>query len=257
VIDTHIHLDQYKDVEISEIVNDASTEALIAVSMDLPSRQKNLALSKTYPKVKAAFGYHPEQALPTEKQFIELCSWMNEHRNEAIAIGEVGLPYYRRLEQKIAAQEYERSIELLETLIEIAQSWQKPLALHAVYDDAPVVCDLLEKYSWAKAHFHWFKGDPKTLTRMIENGYFVSITPDVVYEKEIQALVKMFPLEQLLIETDGPWPFEGIFSGMMTHPKMMEKSVEVIASIKRLPPAEVGAQLLQNARSFYQINISH
>lgn len=105
--------------------------------------------------------------------------------------------------------------------------------MHAVYDDAPMACDLLEKHSIEKVHFHWFKGDGKTIERMIANGYFISVTPDVVYEQEIQQIVNAYPLERIMIETDGPWPFEGPFKGKMTHPAMMAESVKQIAKIKK------------------------
>lgn len=55
LIDAHIHLDQYKDVEIPSLL--AEVEALIAVSMQLSSCQKTLHLAKVYPKVKAALGF--------------------------------------------------------------------------------------------------------------------------------------------------------------------------------------------------------
>ena len=77
-----------------------------------------------------------------------------------------------------------------------------------------------------KAHFHWFKGDQKTITRMIENGYFISVTPDVCYEKEIRDLVSIYPLEKMMVETDGPWPFEGPFQGQITHPSMIHQSIQ-------------------------------
>ena len=34
-----------------------------------------------------------------------------------------------------------------------------------IYEDAPLVCDILEKFNIKKAHFHWFKGDEKTITK--------------------------------------------------------------------------------------------
>src|SRR5690606_40734669 len=67
---------------------------------------------------------------------------------------------------------------------------------------------LLEKYSVKKAHFHWFKGDNKTLQHMAENGYFISFTPDLMYEEEIQTIARNYPLEQVMVETDGPWRSE-------------------------------------------------
>lgn len=76
------------------------------------------------------------------------------------------------------------SIDILDLFIQKAVELDKPVALHAIYDDAPVVCDLLEKHSAAKAHFHWFKGDRKTAERMVGNGYFVSVTPDVLYREK-------------------------------------------------------------------------
>ena len=111
-----------------------------------------------------------------------------------IAVGEVGLPYYLRKESYHPAFPIQGYLERLETFIKLAKEWDKPIVLHAVYDDAPLVCDLLEEYSITNAHFHWFKGDHKTISRMIENGYFVSVTPDVLYENEICDLVSSYPL---------------------------------------------------------------
>lgn len=251
MIDAHIHLDRYQDEEIKRIVLDsAHIEALISVSFHMDSSKRNLLLSQKYQKVKPAFGYHPEQALPSENELKGLLNWMDDHHDEMIAIGEVGLPYYLRQEQGISLAPY---LEVLEVFISKAKKWDKPIVLHAVYDDAPLVCDLLEKYSVSKAHFHWFKGDQKTIDRMIRNGYHISITPDVVYEQEIQQLVSVYPLELMMVETDGPWPFEGPFAGEMTHPNMMEESIKKMALLKNLSAAEVSAVLHQNTKGFYQL----
>ncbi|WP_035445331.1 TatD family hydrolase [Bacillus sp. UNC41MFS5] len=251
MIDAHIHLDRYQDEEIKRIVLDsAHIEALISVSFHLDSSKRNLLLSQKYKKVNPAFGYHPEQSLPSENELNGLLNWMDDHRDEMIAVGEVGLPYYLRQEQGISIASY---LEVLEVFIRKAKIWDKPIVLHAVYDDAPLVCDLLEKYSVSKAHFHWFKGNQKTIDRMIRNGYHISITPDVVYEQEIQQLVSVYPLELMMVETDGPWPFEGPFAGKMTHPNMMEESISKIALLKKLSAEDVSDILHQNTKGFYQI----
>jgi TatD DNase family protein len=254
LIDAHIHLDHYKDEEIKRIMEGSTDiEALISVSFHLESCKKNLQLSQTNHKVKPAFGYHPEQPLPTEKQQRELYHWMAENRSKMIAIGEVGLPFYLRQEQNVSTSEYQQYMELLENFIRLSKKWELPIVLHAVYDDAPMVCDLLEKYSVYNAHFHWFKGDSKTIERMCENGYLISITPDVLYEQEIQQLVQMYPIERLMVETDGPWPFEGPFEGKMTHPNMMIESIRMIGKLKHLSAAIVAERILQNTKEFYQI----
>lgn len=255
MIDAHIHLDHYKDEEITQMMgNTPHIDRYISVSFNLESSKRNIELSRKHQKVRAAFGYHPEQPLPTEKQQIELLTWMNNHLEEMVAIGEVGLPYYLKRKHRVSTNQYEQYLHLLETFVHKARVWEKPIVLHAVHEDAQVACDLLERHSIEKAHFHWFKGDIKTITRMKENGYYISVTPDVVYEEDIQELVHTYPLEQMMIETDGPWPFEGPFLGKMTHPTMMCESIRVISSIKKLSIAAVAEQILQNTKSFYQLS---
>ncbi|MEH7336338.1 TatD family hydrolase [Neobacillus drentensis] len=254
MIDAHIHLDHYKDDEIKQIMKDSPLiDRLITVSFNLESCKKNLELTRKFQKVKAAFGFHPEQALPSENQVLELLNWMNDHQNEMAAIGEVGLPYYLRQQNQVSKSQHEQYLNILEIFIQKAAEWGKPIVLHAIYEDAPIVCDLLEKYSIKKAHFHWFKGDQKTILRIIGNGHFISVTPDIVYKEKIRNIVHMYPLGQMMIETDGPWPFEGPFSGKMTHPNMMSESIREISKIKKLSLEEVSDTLWRNSKSFYEL----
>lgn len=248
MIDAHIHLDQYRDDEISEMVSDVS--ALISVSTDLISCRRNLELSKRYSAVKPAFGLHPEQPLPNEMDIEKLQTWMIAHKDEAVAIGEVGLPYYLKQEKKLN-QPYDLYVEYLESFIKIAKQLNKPIVLHAVYDDAHIVCDLLEKHTIKKAHFHWFKGGPKAIERLIENEFFISITPDVIYRDKIQALVEKYPLELMMVETDGPYPFNGPFAGKRTRPKMMHDTIKKIAQLKQLPLKEVYTRIYDRTNYFY------
>lgn len=254
LIDSHIHLDKYSDSQVSDIMKSSlSIEKMISVSNNLESCKRNLKLSNKYSRVEVAFGYHPEQRLPTEQEQIDLFNWIDQHQDQMIAIGEVGLPYYLRGSRKVPFPQYNQYIELLEAFVQMAALCKKPIILHAVYDDAPIVCDLLEKYNIERAHFHWFKGDSLTIDRMIANGYFISITPEVIYTSKIQKLVETYPLDQMMLETDGPWPFEGPFLGQMTQPDMMYESIKKIAEIKKMSLNEVEEGLFLNTTSFYQL----
>ncbi len=178
--------------------------------------------------------------IPKEEELAELIKWIKENSESMVAVGEVGLPYYLHAEKKgKGGIHYQPYIELLRKMIALSVELDKPIVLHAVYEDAEIVCNLLEEYGVKNAHFHWFKGDERIVRRMITNGYFISITPDVLYEEEIQQLVLQYPLAQIMIETDGPWRFEGPFSGQMTHPRMMRESIKKIAEIKQISMNEV------------------
>ncbi|MFC5452968.1 TatD family hydrolase [Paenibacillus aestuarii] len=262
-VEAHIHLDMYEESKAREIaaeLHDHHVLAIIAVSRHLASSNATKALRDHAPdRVFAAYGFHPEQQLPTEDELTALESWIIEHADEAVAIGEIGLPYYMRKEAEEQGAEFdlEPYIKVLDRMLRLAARLHKPVALHAVYEDADIVCDLLDRHGIRKAHFHWFKGSSLTLQRMMNSGFMISITPDVLYENEIQDLVRIYPIEQMMVETDGPWPFEGPFEGRETHPHMIFAVIEQIANIKHIPLQEAADRLLRNTVQFYSLPINN
>ncbi len=250
IIDAHIHFDQYTLKEQQGIMKEMEhyqIHSLISVSTNLSSAVENLALYQKDERIKPSFGYHPEQPLPTDEELADLIQFMDKNHQAMVAIGEVGLPYYTNVKS------LEGYLALLEEFFKLAVKWNKPVALHAIYEDAPIVINLLEKYSIQKAHFHWFKGDTKTIQQMVENGYFISFTPDLAYEHEIQKIAATYPLSLTMVETDGPWPFEGPFQGQKTHPKMIHETIRYLAKIKSTHVDEVYRQLYNNTILFYSI----
>lgn len=259
LIDAHIHLDKYPKESITNITNSllsSNIDSVISVSMDLASSKDNLTLSQQFPQlVYAACGFHPEQSLPSETHQHELIRWLERHIKEMVAIGEIGLPYYTKMEaiQKGVKFEVQPYIMWLEKLLQLAKKYDKPVVLHAVYEDADIVCDLLDEYDIKQAHFHWFKGSTKTLQRMARRGYYISFTPDILYEEEIQEIALHYPIEQVMLETDGPWPFEGPFAGQMTHPSMIHESASLYAQLCQRSLDEVCTQIRLNTKKFYNL----
>ncbi|MFD3271351.1 TatD family hydrolase [Paenibacillus dendritiformis] len=261
-IDTHIHLDGYGPEQrplLEQSLEAEELDGVIAVSMDAASCREVQRWAERYPgRVHPAYGFHPEQPLPTEQEWNALLQWMDERRDAMIAIGEVGLPYYLRQEAvraggSEAAFPRGAYLELLKAFVQRAAAWDKPIVLHAVYDDAPLVIDLLERYSVRTAHFHWFKGDPKTTERMAANGYYISFTPDLAYEDEIRELALRYPPDRVMTETDGPWPFEGPFAGQVTLPLMVRDVAASWAALQRLEFGEAAALLRANATRCYGV----
>lgn len=260
-VDAHLHVDLYEEERREPMLKEAfaaGVAAVVAVSMDLASSRTNRALSLRCPgRVMPAYGFHPEQTLPDAETLEQLFNWLDERlrAGEHFAIGEVGLPYYSRMEaeEKGASFDEEPYIRLLERFVKLAAGTKLPIVLHAVYEDADKVCDLLERHDVRRAHFHWFKGSPSTIERMARAGFFISITPDVLYEPEIQQLVRDYPLELMMTETDGPWPFEGPFNGRETHPTMVQDVAAAIAELKGIALEQAEIQLLNNAAACYDL----
>lgn len=258
-VDAHVHLDQYEEHAAARMLREFTARggaAVVAVSTDGSSSAATYALARRYPGlVYPAYGFHPEQPLPAEEETDELIRWIRERAadGERFAIGEVGLPYYSRLEAAETGRPFDDKpyIRLLERYAELAAELDRPLILHAVYEDGGIACDIAERYGVKKVHFHWFKGDEATVDKMIAAGYYISVTPDVMYEPEIRELVRRYPLVRMMSETDGPWPFEGPYAGKETEPVMVADVVREIAFLKDEPEDRVRHILYKNAVSFY------
>ncbi|AZK45021.1 TatD family hydrolase [Paenibacillus lentus] len=259
MIDAHIHLDQYQNATIDQLIKQmrpSGIEGLISVSTNLNSSEANLALSRLYPGiVHPACGYHPENPLPAEEEIRQLLDWMRLHAHHMVAVGEIGLPYYlrRQLAKDGISIDTSAYVQLLEEFLIFAKQHDKPVILHAVYEDADLACDLLEKHHIRRAHFHWFKGAKHTVHRMAEQGYYISFTPDLLYEAEIIELARSYPANQVMVETDGPWPFHGVFTGQLTQPTMILEVAKAWAAIQNITFEKACLRLRENTRRFYGI----
>lgn len=306
--DTHIHLEQYAPEEAERMLREfrsAGGAYVVAVSMNLESARRTERLAGQYPGlVRPAYGFHPEQPLPSTEEEEALFAWMERRtaRGEAaaaegasvagsglaelagmrqlpaeglhvdpskvggaqrgldptapqpmIAVGEVGLPYYSRQEAAERGEALDEAgyVRLLERFVAFAARHDLPIVLHAVYEDADTACDLLERHGVRRAHFHWFKGSADTVERMSAAGYYISFTPDILYEDEIRELALRYPADQVMSETDGPWPFEGPFAGQPTRPSMTADVCREWAALRGLSETQAQTILLANADRFY------
>jgi len=257
--DAHLHADQYLPERREAMLAEAFAEGvrgIVAVSMHPASCRETRRLAALWPgRIMPAYGHHPEQPPLAQADLRELCDWMRQlaDRGEAFAVGEVGLPYYTRMEAEARGEPFDEEpyFAQLETFVRLASELERPIALHAVYEDADKALALLARHGVRKAHFHWYKGSSETTARIAAAGYAVSLTPDVLYESDIRELAASFPLGQLMAETDGPWPFEGPFAGMETAPAMTRAVAREIASLRGMDPQAVERTLDGNTAAFY------
>ncbi|WP_373820344.1 TatD family hydrolase [Glaesserella sp.] len=247
MFDTHIHLDQYSESQIRHIIQNPKLAGVLAVATDLSSNQRLLALKRQFPHIHIAAGFHPEQQLPSPTEQRQLFEWIAKNHQDLTACGEVGLPYYLKREQPNL--DYQPYIELLERFIVLCKRYDLPINLHIVYDDTEIALKLLAKHQIQKAHFHWFKASDKWLGELLKTPYFVSVNPDVLTNPKVQRVVECFPLERIMIETDGPWRHEGF--DVTDISGQLKAVIRKIAEIKGVALTAVSGQIERNTAYFY------
>jgi len=61
------------------------------------------------------------------------------------------------------------------------------------------------------------------------------------------------PLTNLVIETDGPWPYGGEFEGQLTEPAFLGRLIEEIATIKGVATNDVEDRVTYNSRALFRL----
>jgi TatD DNase family protein len=250
LIDTHAHLDEIQDPEAAiAAARRAGVTAIIAVGSDTASNLKVLELAGVYPGfVYPALGWHPwyikEENIRTSLEFIE------SHIKEAVAIGEVGLDYHKRVR---AAAGKELQQRVLQDVLQIAKAHGKPALIHSRY----AWRDALDAVSGAgleKAVFHWYTGTSGVLKDIIGRGYYISVTPAVAYHEEHRRAVREAPLERLLLETDAPVVYARGREGEFTAgPADVVRSLQGAAVIKGLDEGIIAEATTENARMLFEV----
>ncbi|SFE74707.1 TatD family hydrolase [Alteribacillus iranensis] len=251
MIDSHIHLHLYDEVEARiEKWREYGVEKVVAVSSDLASSYRTLELKERFPDfILAGVGFHPEKPIPPRADIEEWKCLLHVERDNISCVGEIGLPHY---ELGTLPETLAHHAEVFKEYIAAARTYRLPVALHAVHDKAAVAYDILqEEAPRLPAHFHWLKAPTDVVKKMARAGYFISVTPEVCYRERDQRLAALIPDDQLLIETDGPWPFRGPFSGELTTPLLLKKVISFLAGQRKEERDSLRAQLAKNALRLY------
>ena len=255
MIDSHIHLDadQYADVAgLIKRARDAGVTAAVVPGITPASNRRVLAMAAEHPEfVHSAIGFHPERLELTDADIEATLALIRERRESICAVGEVGLPYYG--DGARDAEVVARARTILARFAELAASLDLALILHCPHETARDALAIIQQAKVRRAVFHWHKSNEATTRAIIAAGYFISLTPEVVYRERDQALAKMVPVTNLMVETDGPWPYRGPFAGQMTEPVMVADTVAAIASIKEIAVERVADAATANTKKLFRI----
>jgi TatD DNase family protein len=250
LIDTHAHLDEIENLE--QVLADAKKAglvAIIAVGSDIASNAKVLEISEKYPGfVYPALGWHPwyikESEIRPSLEFIEA------NVDRAVALGEVGLDYHKRV-RVIADKDLQKRV--LRELLKIAREHKKPALIHSRYAWRDALDAVIEA-GLEKAVFHWYTGTSSVLRDIIDRGYYISVTPAVEYHEEHRRAVKEVPLERMLLETDSPVVYaRGRENEFTSSPADVVRSLKGAAVLKSLSEEVVAETTTENAIRLFGI----
>lgn len=253
LIDTHAHLDVNRfDRDRDEVVKRAQekgVEKIINVGFDGPSSERAVKLAEKYDIVYAAVGVHPHDAKKADDDTYELLYNLTK-RDKVVALGEMGLDYYRNLSPRELQQ------EVFKTQISLAKEVDLPIVIHdrdAHGDTLKIIKQ--ERASLVGGVLHCFSGSSEMALECIKMGFYISFAGPVTYPnaRRLRKVVEDVPLERMLVETDCPWLSPEPQRGKRNEPAYVQYVAEKIAEIKNMPLEEVIRITTKNAKDVFRL----
>ena len=250
LIDSHCHLHAPDFADLRETLSRALTSdvwGVVAVGCDAATNAATLAAAAAAPRaVWACLGLHPEWTALREADVEQVEAQLVAHHSRVVALGEVGLPWYCLEDMNDAATWMAESRSRLRRLLRIASRFDLPVVIHAPHGAAGSALEALKQEGIERAVFHWHKAPADVTRAIVDAGFLVSVTPEVVYRGRDREMVEEVPLDSLLVESDAPWPYRNEFEGIASGPWLASRVAEELAKIKRLPVDEVMFRLSEN-----------
>lgn len=248
LVDVHCHLESVRfDGCREEVVSrfvEKGGRAMICSGTSPSNNRKVLDLARRFDVVKASFGLYPIGNL--SKDVDAELRWIEEHKDECVAIGECGLDF----DDEKRKESFEKQKILFEKQIDLALKLDLPIVIHSRKAEEEAI-RILEAKGARKVVMHCFCGRKALIRRCVENGWSFSVPPAIKRWKNFEMLVEMVPLGQILTETDAP--YLGPVARERNESANVLVTLEEIARVKGFGAEEVAEKIWENARELFRV----
>lgn len=247
IFETHMHLDfSHFDKDREQLIKkcfNSGIEYMINVGVDEKTCNASINLAEKHKNIYASVGFHPHDATDYNAEFI--CN--KAKHKKVIAIGEIGLDYYRNLSPKDVQK------KVFEQQIQIALELDLPIIVHD--RDAHEDCyEILNKNNAKNVVFHCFSGDEIFAQKVIEKGWFISFTGTVTYKNSnMDNTIRLVPENKFFIETDSPYLSPHQHRGKRNSPLNLQYVIEKISEIRGTTPKKIAELSYDNACNFFAL----
>ncbi|QSP95331.1 TatD family hydrolase [Marinobacter salinisoli] len=252
IIETHCHLDYLKDRPLEETLEQArqvNIEKVITIAVSPDNLARVRELSQLAPWVYGTQGIHPHDA---ESYTDDVEAEIRRHASDdkIVAVGEIGLDYfYDNADRDVQKEVFRRQLQ-------IACDHDQPVVIHSrdADDDTITILSEFEDTLKRRGVIHSFTSGPGLAKYALDQGWCLGFNGITTFNKaeNVRDIVRMAPIEQILLETDSPFLTPVPYRGRENAPFYLPFVAEKIAEVKELPLEQVIEQTYRNSlRTFF------
>jgi TatD DNase family protein len=251
IIDSHAHL-QWEDFELDrdDVVfraKKAGVTSIIIVGYDLAANEKGIKLAEKY-GFYASIGIHPHEAENFSSKTLDILKAFCLN-SKVVAIGEIGLDYYKCFSSK------KSQLNAFLSQIELAKELDKPIIIHDREAHGEILNILSKNKGDVRGVMHCFSGSFEMAKQCIKLGFLISFAGPITFPKSIRLhkLAKELPLDYILVETDSPWLAPQSKRGKRNEPAYIIEIINKIAELRNKAFNEVAEATFENAKKLFEI----
>jgi len=252
LVDSHAHVQMSAyDADRERVIAAAFADniaRMVTPGTDVATSRAAVALASAHPgRIFAAVGTHPHDADTLTPQALDEQRTLAQQPGVVVAIGEIGLDYYRDLSPR------ETQRQALVAQFALARDLNLPIILHNRESHADMIRLLRSDGAGLRGVFHCFIGDVAMARDALDLGFYLSFAGPLTFPKnaELREVAAWAPLDRILVETDCPYLTPPPWRGKRNEPRHVALVAQRLAEARGIALDGVARATAQNAATLF------
>ena len=249
--DTHAHIGLICDDPIEQLIviqeaRQASVARIVSICNSLHDFGAVYENLRTAATVYHAVGVSPSEVQNPGKDWPQTIE-QSAQLPRVVAVGEIGLDYYRKFGDK------KSQIELFITQLDLAEKLNLPVIIHN-RDAGHDVLDILRDRLPARGGvLHCYSEDAEYAQKALDLNLYFSFAGNLTYRnaRNLHETIGVLPLDRVLIESESPFMVPADYRGKRNMPKYLPITARFLAEMLEIGDEELAAALWDNANRFF------
>jgi TatD DNase family protein len=249
--DTHAHLGLIVDDPIEQLIviqeaRQTGVARIVSICNSLHDFTTVYNNLKSAAHVYHAVGVSPSEVQNPGKDWVQIVE-QSVQMPRVVAIGEIGLDYYRRFGDKNS------QIELFITQLDMATKLNMPVIIHN-RDAGHDVLDILQDRLPPKGGvLHCYSEDAEYAKKALNLNLYFSFAGNLTYRnaRNLHETIRVLPLDRILIESESPFMVPSDYRGKRNMPKYLPMTGRFLAEMLEMDDEALSAQLWENSNRFF------